>query len=126
MKFFKDKPKAAAFILLGIVLLASVGFMVYQQFAIPADGMTAVLSVDGVDVAKVDLYKDSEPYEVDLSEIFGVKVVLEVKDHAIRFKSSDCHDQICVHGGWLSKDMDIAVCMPNQVAVVVQPSAEVE
>lgn len=126
MKIFKDKPKAIAFILLAAVILVSAGFVIYQQFAVPKDGTVAVLSVNGVDVAKVNLYEDSEPYEVDLTGLFGVKVVLEVKDHAIRFKSSDCPDQICVHAGWLSKDMDIAVCMPNQVAIVVQPASEVE
>ena len=40
------------------------------------------------------------------------------------FESSDCPDQICVHAGWLAKDMDIAICMPNRVSVVVSHAGE--
>lgn len=122
----KSKANIIAFVLLAALLIACAAFLLYQSYADPADKMTAVLSIDGVDVAKVELYEDNEPYEVDLTELFGVHVVLEVKDHAIRFKSSDCPDQICVHAGWLSRDMDIAVCMPNQVAIVVQPASELQ
>lgn len=122
----KSKTNIIAFLVLAVLLIGSAAFLLYRNNAPDADDMTAILSIDGVDVAKVDLYEDKEPYEVDLTELFGVKVVLEVKDHAIRFKSSDCPDQICVHAGWLSRDMDIAVCMPNQVAVVVQPTAELQ
>lgn len=120
------KTNIIAFAVLAVLLIGSAAFLLYRNNTPSADDMTAILSIDGVDVAKVDLYEDKEPYEVDLTELFGVKVVLEVKDHAIRFKSSDCPDQICVHAGWLSRDMDIAVCMPNQVAVVVQPTAELQ
>lgn len=122
----KSKTNIIAFAVLAVLLIGSAAFLLYRNNTPSADDMTAILSIDGVDVAKVDLYEDKEPYEVDLTELFGVKVVLEVKDHAIRFKSSDCPDQICVHAGWLSRDMDIAVCMPNQVAVVVQPTAELQ
>ena len=86
--------------------------------------MSAVVSIRGVDVCTVDLSKDAEPYDIDLDALFGVGVVLTVKDHEIHFKSSTCPDQICVHAGWLWRDMDIAVCMPNQVSVMVVPTTD--
>lgn len=125
MKLFANKSKAIVVLILAALILASVGFLLYQQFAPKTEKLSAVLSINGVDVAKIDLSKNAEPYEVDLSEIFGVNIVLEVKDHAVRFKSSDCPDQICVHAGWQQNDMDIAVCMPNQTAVIVKPTADV-
>lgn len=108
-----------------IVLLtaASVGALSYRRGS-TKDAMTALVSVDGNDLLSIDLSEDAEPYEISLEEMAGVKVTLEVQDHAVRVLHSDCPDQICVRAGWLSKDMDIAICMPNRVSVVVSNASE--
>lgn len=39
-------------------------------------------------------------------------------DHGrVRFESSPCHNQYCVHQGWLAHVGQVAVCLPNQVSV---------
>lgn len=118
--------KAQLFVVVAIALLvlASVGFLIYRQLQPTEPAMSAVVSVRGVEVCVIDLSKDAEPYEVDLDALLGVGVVLEVENHEIHFKSSTCPDQICVHAGWLWRDMDIAVCMPNQVSIMVIPTAD--
>lgn len=118
--------KAQLFVVIAIALLvlASVGFLIYRQLQPVEPAMSAVVSVRGVEVCVIDLSKDAEPYEVDLDALLGVGVVLEIENHEIHFKSSTCPDQICVHAGWLWRDMDIAVCMPNQVSIMVIPTAE--
>lgn len=50
---------------------------------------------------------------------FGPNVAIEVKDHKICVLESDCADHICMNAGWLSKEGDRAVCMPNKVTVVL-------
>lgn len=45
--------------------------------------------------------------------------VLEVRDGRIRFLSSPCPNQICVHAGWLANAGDVAACLPNQVSLQV-------
>lgn len=122
----KSESKARLFVAAAIALLvlASAGFLIYQQMNPAEPSMSAVISVDGTDVAVIDLSKEAEPYEIDLNAQFGVGVVLEVRDHGIHFKSSTCPDKICIHAGWLRRDMDIAVCMPNRVSVVVVPTAD--
>lgn len=122
----KPVSKAQLFVAaaLALLVLASAGFLIYRQTHPAEPSMSAVISVDGVDVAVIDLSEDAEPYEIDLDARLGVGVVLEVRAHEIHFKSSTCPDQICVHAGWLRRDMDIAVCMPNRVSVVVVPTAD--
>jgi len=39
-------------------------------------------------------------------------------DHGkVRFESSPCRNQYCVHQGWLTHAGQAAVCLPNQVSV---------
>ncbi len=124
MKQAASKAQLFVVITIGLLVLASVGFLIYRQLQPTEPAMSAVVSVRGVEVCVIDLSKDEEPYEVDLNALLGVGVVLEVENHEIHFKSSTCPDQICVHAGWLWRDMDIAVCMPNQVSIMVVPTAE--
>ena len=34
-----------------------------------------------------------------------------------RFSQSPCHNQYCVHQGWLSRSGQAAVCLPNQLSL---------
>ena len=41
-----------------------------------------------------------------------------VIDHGkVRFASSPCRNQYCVHQGWLQRSGQVAVCLPNQVSL---------
>ncbi len=35
----------------------------------------------------------------------------------VRFTSSPCSSQYCVHQGWLKRAGQVAVCLPNQVSI---------
>ncbi len=35
----------------------------------------------------------------------------------VRFESSPCSNQYCVHQGWLNRVGQVAVCLPNQVSL---------
>jgi hypothetical protein len=35
----------------------------------------------------------------------------------VRFEQSPCHNQYCVHQGWLNKAGQVAACLPNQVSI---------
>ena len=57
----------------------------------------------------------------------GIHLVIRVEDGAVWFESSGCPDQICVHGGRLSRAGDTAACLPAGVVVLVtegSPGAE--
>lgn len=118
------KEQLIAIAVVALLAVGSAGFLMYQHFFSRDDGLAALVSVGGVDVCTIDLGKDTERFELDLKAILNVPVVLEVDNHAVRFLTSECPDQICVHAGWLSRDMDLALCMPNQTSVMVLPRSE--
>lgn len=43
--------------------------------------------------------------------------IIEIAHGKVRFASSPCSNQYCVHHGWLSKVGQAAICLPNQVSM---------
>lgn len=53
---------------------------------------------------------------LDIPGPLGVSRV--VIDHGrVRFLSSPCRNQYCVHQGWLHRAGQVAVCLPNQISL---------
>lgn len=40
-----------------------------------------------------------------------------IHNHQARFESSPCHNQYCVHQGWLARAGQVAVCLPNRISL---------
>ncbi|MFM9913179.1 MAG: NusG domain II-containing protein [Methylophilaceae bacterium] len=52
-------------------------------------------------------------------EIIGALGIsqIEIERGKVRFVASPCHNQYCVHQGWLSRAGQAAVCLPNRVSI---------
>lgn len=46
--------------------------------------------------------------------------VVEIKNGRVRFVSSPCRGQQCVHTGWLAHAGELAACLPNGVVVSIE------
>lgn len=44
-------------------------------------------------------------------------MTVQIKNGAVRAKESTCKNKICVHTGWISKDGQSIVCVPNRVII---------
>lgn len=44
-------------------------------------------------------------------------VVIRIADSRVRFRSSSCRNQICVHSGWHDHRGDAAACLPNRISL---------
>lgn len=106
-----------------VAVIAAAVLIVLQQK--PKTNLEARIFHSGSLVETIDL--DSAPDgEIDLPGEENVH--FEVKDHRIRFYQVNCPDKICEQAGYLSKEGDIAVCMPNQyhVKLYSKPSGKGE
>jgi hypothetical protein len=45
--------------------------------------------------------------------------IIEIRDGRVRFVSSPCHGQLCVHAGWLHFGGEFTACLPNRISVAV-------
>ena len=45
--------------------------------------------------------------------------IIEIKDRQVRFVDAPCKDKQCIISGWLSKDGEMAACLPNGISVQI-------
>lgn len=45
------------------------------------------------------------------------EAVISISQGKVRFAKSPCHNQYCVHQGWLSHAGQVAICLPNQISL---------
>lgn len=61
-------------------------------------------------------------YDLNLSRNIHVdgelgEAIIHIADGKARFAKSPCHNQYCVHQGWLNRSGQAAVCLPNQITL---------
>lgn len=42
---------------------------------------------------------------------------IHIDQGKVRFANSPCHNQYCVHQGWLTRSGQAAICLPNQISL---------
>ena len=76
----------------------------------------ATINVGEETVRTLDL-TTAPDQEFSIEAETGLPIVFQVKDHAIRFQSSDCPDKVCVNTGFLRDDLQVATCLPNRTTL---------
>ena len=100
-----------AVVILAVLLLAGASFFLLIAGSRP--GASAVITTPEGEIT----WELSRDNTWELTGRDGIPVVIEAADGRIRFYSSGCPDQICVHSGWLSRAGQSAACVPAGVAL---------
>ena len=87
-----------AVVILAVLLLAGASFFLLIAGSRP--GAAAVITTPEGEIT----WELSRDNTWELTGRDGIPVVIEAADGRIRFYSSGCPDQICVHSGWLSRE----------------------
>ncbi len=78
-------------------------------------GERAVVTVDGRLYGTYPLMQDQE---IDVRQN-GHQNHITIKDGQVSMTFSDCHNQVCVNTGKISKTSQTIVCLPNKVMVEI-------
>jgi hypothetical protein len=110
------KPKPGDFFI--ILFIASVAvILMFSMRQADTGKKTASIIHDGVVVKRIRL--DT----LDHTEIFEYggeyPGVIEAENGRIRFREAACPDQVCVYTGWISKNGQIAVCLPERILIKI-------
>lgn len=62
--------------------------------------------------------KDREKFEV--KGVLGISVFEYVKDKGIHMISSPCPDKICIKQGFIKREGESIVCLPNKVVISLE------
>ena len=112
----EKKRRLVLWLLVGALLAVSALWLLRPQAAGPRLGAT--ITVGDREVRRVDLATAGDQ-EFSILDETGLPVTFQVKDHAIRFLSSNCPDKVCVNTGFLKNDLEVACCLPNQTTLFI-------
>ena len=104
-----------------LIIAFSTGFILHTHFGLAwesADATGVFIYHDGVLVRHLDLNKDQ-----DLELIDG-RMVLTIKEHAVRVKKSDCPHQLCVRAGRIKHSGESIVCVPNRTLIEIKSNRD--
>jgi hypothetical protein len=64
----------------------------------------------------VGTYDLNQVRELKINGPIGLSTI-SINEGKVRFKQSPCHNQYCVHQGWLTHAGQVAICIPNQLSI---------
>ena len=114
----KTKSNRFWLLLLGAILALSAAGALYVYTRTPA-GTTAVITLDGQEVGRVDLSAVTQTYTLTYTGQSGLTNTVEIAPGKIRVLEADCPDQICVHQGWIETGVTPIVCLPNSLSIQI-------
>lgn len=64
----------------------------------------------------IGTYSLNQAREVQVKGPIGINTI-HISNGRARFSKSPCHNQYCVHQGWLNRAGQAAICLPNQISL---------
>lgn len=61
-------------------------------------------------------YSLNQQRDVQIQGPIGTATI-QIAQGKARFSKSPCHNQYCVHQGWLTRSGQAAICLPNQISL---------
>jgi len=98
-----------------IAFLAILTIFSYSMASGGRQGVEIRIEADGKQVGTYLLRKDSV---IDVKGVLGTSKI-NVRGGKASFFSSPCRNKVCVHQGEISKNGQMAACLPNRVVVRV-------
>lgn len=117
-----NKMKLWDKILICSLIIISIAWFVFVViFSKKEDTKVIEIKIYGNLVERLTITEDTDNiYNFEFGENTGY---IEVKDGAVRMLEMDrkiCPEAICSKTGWISKDYEIIVCMPNGINVNIK------
>ena len=108
-KLFKKNDLILIICLVSVFAIMLIGISLFSR-----KGETVVISVDGQEVASFPLSKDTV---YNIGGYHGGENLLEIKDGKARLTNASCPDKLCVNMGYISKNGQSIICLPNKVVI---------
>ena len=113
-----DKIRLKRDIILVLVMLAvAMMALLIINYGVKKKGTYAVVKVDGQELYKLELDKDTT---VDVAGYQGGLNRIEVKAGKISMTEADCPDELCVKTGKISRTGETIVCLPHRVVIEIK------
>ena len=114
-------------IVIAVVLSISILSMLFvNKFLYGEKGTGVVIEVDGKPYAEYQFDQISTNKFIEIRSQYGYNKV-ELDKNRVRVVEADCPDKIDVKSGWIEKNNEMLVCLPNRVVVrIVGKNSELD
>lgn len=110
-KKIASKPLVGDWFVIFVGIIAV--FLLFQQFWRLEQPSTLKVRLGDKIIGTYDL---NQVHELKFNGPIGISTI-SINQGKVRFKQSPCHNQYCVHQGWLSHAGQVAICIPNQISI---------
>lgn len=104
-------------ILVLVMLAAAMMALLIINYGVKKEGTYAVVKVDGKELYKLELDKDTT---IDVAGYQGGLNRIEVKAGKVSMTEADCPDELCVKTGKISRTGETIVCIPHRVVIEIK------
>ena len=108
---FNHKPLIGDWLVIAASSIAVI-FMFQQFWSIAPASKLKIRQGNTV----LGVYDLNQTRELKITGPMGNSLI-SITQGKVRFKQSPCHNQYCVHQGWLSRAGQVAICLPNQISL---------
>jgi Uncharacterized protein conserved in bacteria len=108
------------FIIVFAILAVAGGLYFSGLLRADTPGGVAVVYVDGVEITRLSLLKDTE-YRVETEHGYNV---VKVEDGKAEIIDADCRDKICAKHKAISLKNESIICLPHKVVVEIEGGNE--
>jgi hypothetical protein len=108
---FNPKPLIGDWLVIFTSIIAVI-FMFKQFWSFEDASKLKIRQGDNI----IGTYDLNQKRELHIKGPIGESII-SIDQGKVRFKLSPCHNQYCVHQGWLSHAGQVAICLPNQISL---------
>jgi len=113
------ETKRNDYIILAAIVLSSLLLIGIFYFPKDTDNLYVEIKTpkDNITLDYTKLVNENKDMEYELSGKEGTVKVVYTKDKGMAVIESSCPDKVCVHTGYICKNNQSIICVPNEIAI---------
>jgi hypothetical protein len=105
-------------LIVGIIFISIIG-TIFFKFYYNNDGeKIAIIKQNNKVIKSINLSKVLKSEEIKVTGTYTDVILIE--KGRIRFIEADCPDKVCVKTGWLTRNGEMAACLPNRTIIEIK------